>query len=566
MLSWKRMLYVVLIVAAVSCIFVLYNVNEERGRHIQIMNVQEQERSYIGPRQLNVKEKPKVRIVGKSEEIIYQNIRQNVRRIFENLHYVITEETDLDIEKVDIDELVVFCDDCVSDSTDLIKLEEFISSGGKVILAAGIPEGDEDAYLRPLLGIREKSVRENYNKFHFEKALLPIQAKEMVYEEYNMSTWLSVDKGADVYIREADGNVPILYTYDYGKGSCCLFNGTFLSDMQSAGLLTGAVGALEEELIYPVMGIKTVFLDNFPMTTFINDKLCMRMYGRSTESFVRDVVWPNLQGMSLRTQTPYTSSVLAVASSEKSFPEINDSLFTTIGKSALQYDGELIYAANCKEAGSFCFNNKFIEEFCSVFTNYEIRGLAVQNEQFSEGMLDIPGSEIVAVRTSLDTAGGGFSCDKDYLEFPAATTGNSMEEGNLFDIYSVLAAYGMVSHVFDVNTLIAKDAETASWDEGKKEVEVFETEILKKAPWLEGRILSQTGDELRSYLNLEYTWKRKGNTVELDCSNMVSGQAFFLRTKGRIREAEGLSFEDIGNGYYLLRVEQNHAVITMEEE
>ena len=79
------------------------------------------------------------------------------------------------------------------------------------------------------------------------------------------------------------------------------------------------------------------------MITYINDKACMKLYGCSTESFVRDVVWPNFQGISLRTDTPYTSGILTVASSEKSFPTVNDSLFTTIGKSALQYDGKLIY-------------------------------------------------------------------------------------------------------------------------------------------------------------------------------------------------------------------------------
>ena len=39
-----------------------------------------------------------------------------------------------------------------------------------------------------------------------------------------------------------------------------------------------------------------------------------------------------------------------------------------------------------------------------------------------------------------------------------------MEDGNLFAVYSVLASYGMLSHVFDINEMIAKDEETASWE------------------------------------------------------------------------------------------------------
>lgn len=566
MLSWKRMLYVVLIVSVVSCVFMIYNINEERARHIQIRNVREEEREFVGACQVSDEEKPGVRLIGDEREDIYKDIYRNTRQLFDNLHFTVIEETWLDAKKLDGDELIVFCDDSLSSYTDLTELGAFIERGGKVILAAGLPEGYEDSYLWPFLGIREKSVRENYNRLSFEGSLMPLQFDEMVYDGYNASTWLSIDEDAEVYVRDADTDVPLLYTCDCGMGRICLINGTFLADVRCMGLLTGALSVTEEDFIYPVLGTRTVFLDNFPMITFINDKVCMQMYGCSTESFVRDVVWPGFQGMSLRTQTPYTSSILAVASEEDSFPAINDSLFTTIGRSALQFEGELIYAANCKDSGQICFNHQFIDEFEEVFRNYEIQGLAMQSDHFHESMLQIPGSRIRFVRTRLDGEGAGFSSDRDYLEFPAATAGNSMEEGNLFAVASVLASYGMVSHVFDINTLIAEDESTASWDRDKKQIDIFESEILQNVSWLEKKVLSQTGDDIRSYLNLEYGWKKDAGRVELNCSNMVKGQAFYYRTDEKITGAEGLTYEEIDNGYYLLRVFENHAVITVEGE
>lgn len=568
MLSWKRILYVVLIVVVVSGIFLVYNVNEERARHVQIMNVQEEAREFTDARQIEDDERPMVWIVGEETgeaEDIQGNILANVRQIFRNLHYSVREEARLDTEELGQGDLVVFCDDSVGSRTDLTKLEKFLSQGGKAVLAAGLPEGSEDAYLWPVLGIREKSSRVNCNRLRFEEPLLPLQAEEMVYGGYNMSTWLAVGDEAKVYVRDVESGVPVLYTCGYGEGAVCLINGTYLSDIRCAGLLTGAVGTVQEDFLYPVLGTKTVFLDNFPMITFINDKVCMRMYGCSTESFVRDVVWPDFQGMSLRTQTPYTSSVLAVASSEESFPEINESLFTTIGKSALQFDGELAYAANCADEEEIAFNHNFIEEFSSVFSNYEIHGLVMLTSVLREEMLAVPGARIMAVRRDLGDEGAGFSCDKDYLEFPAATRGNSLEEGNMFYIASVMGAYGMISHVFDINTLIAEDEETASWDCDKKQIGLFESEVLKRTPWLEGRVLSRMGEDVRSYLNLEYTWKREGNTIILEGSNMVKGQAFFLRTDGEILEAQGADYENAGNGYYILRMGQNHAVITMAD-
>lgn len=564
MLSIKRLVYVLLIVVVVSAVFMIYNVNEERAKRIRIQNHPAETREFTAVEPVDPAERPRVWVLGGSDEEVYKDIYANTLGLFRDLHFTVMAQGRLDVGKAAPGDLVVFCDDSIGDYTDLTELERFVDQGGRVILAAGLPEGNEDSYLWPLLAIREKSVRENYNRMSFEGPLLPLQQEEMFYDGYSLSTWISVGEEATVYVRDGEKGVPLIYTCPYGGGCVCLINGTFLADARCAGLLTGVVGAVWEDFIYPVLGVKAVFLDNFPMITFINDKLCMQMYGCSTEAFVRDVVWPNFQGISLRSQTPYTSSVLTAASSQKSFPAINDNLFTTIGKSALQYDGELVYAANCGKGSAVQYNQLFIDEFRAVFVNYDIRGLALQSDRLLDGMLAIPGANIRSVRGAL---GGGlsFSVGDSYFVFPAATKGNSMEEGNLFAISSVLGAYGMISHVFDINTLIAEDSETASWDVDKRQLGVFESDVLNRTRYLEGKTLSQLGGEVESYLNLDYGWERNGRELRLDCSGVMKGQAFFYRTEHAIREARGLTYEEIGNGYYLLRVQDNHAVIIVEE-
>ena len=105
MLSWKRMLYVVLIVAAVSFIFMLYNINEERTRHIQ-----EEKREFTGTQQLSGGEKPQVRLVGEGSGEVCQDIRRNMEQLFANLHYTVIREEELRPEELEPGELVVFCD------------------------------------------------------------------------------------------------------------------------------------------------------------------------------------------------------------------------------------------------------------------------------------------------------------------------------------------------------------------------------------------------------------------------------------------------------------------------
>ena len=140
-----------------------------------------------------------------------------------------------------------------------------------------------------------------------------------------------------------------------------------------------------------------------------------------------------------------------------------------------------------------------------------------------------------------------------------------MEDGNLFAICSVLGAYGLVSHVFDARTLIAEDGSTAAWDADKRQIGLFESEVLACAPWLEGRTLTQTEGDVRSYQDLDYGWTKSGSRMELDCSGAVKGQAFFYHASGRITGGSGLTYQDVGNGYYLLRIQEERGVITVEE-
>lgn len=565
MLSFKRLLYIVLIVTVLGGIFLIYNVYESQLASVRFQSCLAPEREFIEPVYVDEGEKPRVWILGDSEDERYGKIYNNVRQLCRDIHLTVVGNDSLDVGEAGGRDLVIFCDASISRYADPAELEEFIAGGGRVILAAGLAEMDDDLRLWPVFGIREKSAGEDCHELVFERPLLPVQLEQTCYNGSSGSAKIEVSADAAVYIRDAGSGVPILYTYAWREGGICLINGTFLADIRCMGLLTGAVSALLPDFIYPVLGVKAVFLDNFPMVTSASDKLCRQVYGYSAEGFVRDVVWPAFQGASLRTNTPYTASILAAASSDKSFRAVDDALFVTIGKFILQFDGELVYAVDCPEDGNIVFDENFIDRFSEIFPGYTVQGLALENDHFSPETLDAPGADVRSVRGMPGSSGMRLSWEDGRVVFPAATRGNSMEDGNLFAICSVLGAYGMVSHVFDVDMLVASDEGTAVWDLGKEQIGLFESEVLARVPWLEGRTLTQTGGDVRSYQDMDYGWAMSGKRIELDCSGAAKGQAFFYHTDSRIVDAEGLTYQDVGNGYYLLRIQENHGMITLEE-
>lgn len=564
MLSFKRFVCIILLVFILGGIFVVYNINEGQLMEVSLGNRFASEREYIEAWNADSREKTKVLLLGDAEDKRYGGIYVNVRQLCTDLRFMVTEDKSFDAGKAEEADLVIFCSASISRYADLEALKAFIGQGGRVILAAGLAEGNEDIPLWETFGIQSKSARENYHELAFEKPFLPVQPYEAVYGGDSDSVKLVVSDHALVYIQDEETEAPILYKYDHKKGSICLINGSFLSDIRCMGLLTGAMGALLPDFLYPVLGVKSVFLDNFPMSTPLDDERCMQMYGSSTESFVLNVLWPAFQGISLRTGTAYSAGVLATASSEEGFLPIQDEIFPNLGKSALQFGGELVYGADCLEDGEICYNQNFITRFSSVFTDYTIQGLTLEKDSFFPEALRIPDADIRFVRGMLDRPDMRLSWKESLTVFPEATAGNSMEDGNLFSASCVIAAYGLVSHTFDVNALFAADGKDSVWDRNRKQVALFETEILARVPWLESRTLSQTESDVKSYLSLDYGYRKNGGRLEIDCGGAAKGQAFFYHTDSRIADAEGLTYEDVGNGYYLLRIQENHGSIELE--
>lgn len=556
MLSFKRFLYIILIVAALGGVFLVYSMLGGRSA-----NTPAPEREFMGTGPVEEGQKPRVWILGDPKGGYCGEVYDNVRQFCRDIRLTEAGEGRLDMDKVKARDLLIFCDASVSRYADPEELEGFLAGGGRAILAAGLEDGE--SRLWQALGIRDMSPGSDAHGLVFEKALLPLQPEKACYDGGSGSARMKLSDSASVYIRD-EGGTPILYTYDWREGSICLINGSFLSDARCMGLLSGAMGALLPDFIYPVLGVKAVFLDHFPMAAPGSDELCRKAYGYTAEGFIQDVVWPVFQGMSVRTGTPYTASVLAAAPAGESFGNVSDALFASVGGSVLRFGGELAYGAACPQGGDAVFNQDLFRQFSQTFPDYSVQGLVMETDGFPPETPDMPGADIRFVRGRLESRDMRFSWEDGRTVFPAATHGNTMEDGSLFAISSVLGAYGMVSHAFDLGALVSGE-EGAAWDSDSRQVSLFEAQILDGAPWLEGRTLSQTEGDVKSYLELEYGWAKSGSRIELHCSGAAKGQAFFYHTDGRIAGAQGLSYQDAGNGYYLLRMQESHGTITLEE-
>ena len=313
----------------------------------------------------------------------------------------------------------------------------------------------------------------------------------MTYDGYHASTWIAIRKEANVYVEDAEGKVPIVYSYAYGNGVTLLINSTILQDQRMMGFLAAGIGCLVKTFVYPVVGVESIALEHFPEVTSIDDKFCMKLYGRNTEAFVRDVVNPVLQGMAVRQQLPYSiicEEELSDRAKEK---------------------------ANCVKGKS----------------DSKTKSIDFQN-RISENLLD--------------------------------TRGVDLERGNLLSIASSLAGFGIVSHTFDVNQFLTMDGKEASWERSKYQLKDFEKRVLEHTEFLIKTTAADAKGACKSYMDMDCSWKESKDCIVIYADNMVEGQPFFVRSKKRIRKAQGAEVVALENNYFFVRLNSCKAVLTLE--
>lgn len=607
MLSFKRLLSLVLSVAIISCLFMFYQVYGDYMVSPQEQNKTPLTIEFMEEVEIDEEKKLNVRIVGPSDSLQtfqsteghssdlkgqsseteqdkelakqekYKRIHDNIVQYCKDLHLNVSEISSQDIQDTDENSLLLYSKPLSNDPFEISLLKNFLDKGGRIVFAAGIEnELKASSGLLSLIGAKKAVAGAQCQELSFLQPLLPLQPEKLSYDFINEITDLEIGPDAVVYISETKSNVPILYTCgqseqdrsEQDRKNICVLNGTFLEDVQAIGLLSGAISVLLPDFIYPVLGIKTVFIDQFPLITDQTDRLCRELYGYSAQGFIQDVLWPVFQGISLRQNLPFTVSVPVTTRQEDEFwAKTETDLLSDIGKSILQFDGELAYFVEETKDADLAEREQFSDLLSSTFPMYTVQSLVVkESENLTQQNVLQFADQIQTVRGRLDhpSLRFFFEPDRGYAVLPPATDGFIMEGQNLFALYSILGAYGMISHVFDAEEITSMNGNEGAWDLYKNQIGIFESDVLSQSLWLEGKTLAQTKDEVRSYQNMEYGWTAKGNKVELEVSNAQKNQAFFYHTDRKIVAADGASYQEIGNQYYLLKAFQNQIVLTLE--
>jgi hypothetical protein len=183
----------------------------------------------------------------------------------------------------------------------------YAEQGGKVFFARVplINDGFFGIYRK--LGIYEYFNFKPSNNISIVSDIL-IKGKNKYFEIASIKNTLlllRVEKYCKIHIDNNDG-LPILWENILRKGKIAVFNGTMLADKLNRGVISGIICSLNNDLVYPVINAKAIFIDNFPAPLKGGDNFFKEHYSRNAVQFYRDIWWPDVLSSAVVNNVKYT--------------------------------------------------------------------------------------------------------------------------------------------------------------------------------------------------------------------------------------------------------------------
>ncbi len=512
-------------------------------------------------------------VIGNSKDKSEIAIQENILDTLTNMKLSFKSLKTLSQSDLDLKPTVIFSIAKVSSCADMGLIGNFVNSGGKVLFAAGIPEGYYDSYLNPVWGIIEKGNRVRVNDFIISDDFLPYSGVGVDFRGSNASTILKIGTNAKIYVKSNE-NLPIIYSNDFNGNKTVIINGTFLQEKFASGLFTASLGVLKGEILYPIIGTETIFLDAFPPIANVDDIRSTALYGRSSEAFLRDILWPQLLANQSQHGLKYTASILSILPESYDANLINKRLFTYVFREIISRKGEMIMSGD--HSKNTVFDPKQAQEaigFLKVnFTNYFVNGYSVLYGKPSIETLNsitniFDNSKIIVGVLNGDPKTQytqDFGERDNYIYFPSVSNGFTEKNGTLFDFLSSLTSKGVVSHTFNIESLLRATSINTSWDGVKTDYELLDTDFFEKTPWLVPATVSEAGNYVKAYSRLKMNVNSGASEYKAYCDNFMVNQSFYMRSDKNIKEVIGGSFKKISAVYYLINATSPNFSIVFE--
>lgn len=484
---------------------------------------------------------------------------------------------------------------------------KYVNSGGNLIFAERPIDSDSFDLIYKELGIIQKGMSITVDSLNLKSNIL-IKGTGLQREKFSPNDVIPVKLSEDCKIHCASNEgVPLIWERVYGKGKILFVNGQFLDTKENRGLLSGTVGLVGTEFIYPIINARLDFIDDFPSPSPNGyNKEIYDQFGKNIASFYKEIWWPDMLKEARLYNIKYSSFFIETYNNlvtnqdikTDRVPEDKNNLIF-FGKDLLKNGGELgIHGYNHQPLaleGFIKYENKkdykgwesketmaqSIDKVSryinNVYPGYEIRSyvppsniLSAEGRQVLKERL--PNLKIISslyiASPDSDSYVQEFQVGKDgIIDLPRISDGYKMTDDSKWDIYNALTTHGVFSHFIHPDDILdPKRNFGKNWVDLFKDYEEFQSFINKNFPWLRPLTVSEGAVELMRYSNCNSVFKYEEKGVRGFCEGFKKEAYYILRTERQIKGSNGCKVSEIDKNVYQIRADKPEFYIELGDK
>lgn len=408
---------------------------------------------------------------------------------------------------------------------------------------------------------------------------------ETVYEEYEQEIpFVQLDHSVIAYaVAQSDNQeiknlkneeLPaIIWRYSPNEGKVYVVNGEYLENYVGMGLLTGFMADSISTYLYPVVNAQVSVVENYPVIADENEDVMNEEYGQKSSIVFRDILWPSIVAIFYDTDDKMTvTSALRLDYEQQQ--ELDESLLRYYYEQITKVRGEI-------GISGFQVSNTTLEEkiqqdlelYKKILPDYEIRVFQageLEEEEYSS-LLGVGGllEDVKTVLVDYDenSKDSFFSyLNEEILQLPIYMDSTVMNDEDDFRSRCMQTAFGYYGTSVDTADVIYPQSEEDSWNiisnEWSKNYRPYRI-VFEKFDKLTA---TEADRRIRNYLSLGYDMQKEDDKVKITVDSLDEDSYFILRLHGEdISEMSGGTYEEIEDGWYLLRIVDDSAEISLQQ-
>ena len=342
-------------------------------------------------------------------------------------------------------------------------------------------------------------------------------------------------------------------------------NGDYLADISAVGILDAMMGETYDYDIYPVINAQNLVIADLPAFVSENEEEMQKRYSQSAQAVYQEIVWPSLTSIASRTGAKMTC-MMTPQFTYTDEEEPDGENVTYYLKRLKEEHAEAGLSADSREGIPLSEKIKQDQTFWQTYApSYRFLSL------YADGVKSIGEESALPAEIRTVALGSGASgqavgyLNENVTLQPSTSSGIRHTFLDDFKVKCMETALGYSNITLDLYSMTYPEGDEDSWEKMSKKIAANLGTYWKAYEAFDATTLTESDVRIRRFLALDYKQQRAGNVITLSLEHREDAAWFLLRLHGeKVTEVAGGSFEEIGDGVYLILAEGDEVSVEVQ--